>query len=126
MKPVLSLYYLLHSSLLRFLQNLELEPDRPYTPLIAAGDRLVSGFDDTVSAISPPQDSSSINPALEDLENTSNELIRLVKHRLESSIADGSACLAFLGKWEAKMSQERKAWQDQPISLHGLAEALDA
>ncbi|ORX37726.1 hypothetical protein BD324DRAFT_623027 [Kockovaella imperatae] len=117
-KPLLALHLLLHSTVPRYLP--QFDTSVPYTSLVAAGDQLASAFDDTVSAIAPPQDKDSMDESLNALADASACLIDTIKER-----SSGDPCVTFLDKWANKFAQESQAFRDHSLSLRSLRNALE-
>lgn len=125
-KPILALHQILHHTILRYLPQLVLEPERSYLPLLEAGNTLAASFDTAVSVFHPPQDEAEIEEAMSDQTGKAKHMSNCLRRRLE---VDGgpermAQCRNFLHKWDARLETENANWSERRLSLASLDKDL--
>lgn len=128
-KPLLALHQILHATLPRYLNLLALAPEETYGVLLYGGEQLVAAADNAVSVLHPKHDVSEINEAVGELNKAGKELATTFRQRLQRASAgkegkDREVALNFVQRWEAKLSDEIKSWEEKRMSVGGLADAL--
>lgn len=120
---------ILHETVLRYLPSLALSPEKSYTDLRTASDRLVVAFDESVAA--HPGTEEDVDNSLQILKNCS--LLIANEIRLRIALCDKASmegrdqrqqCEVFLEKWVVRAEAEYTRWSERRLSLASLSQAL--
>lgn len=128
-RSLFGLHQILHATVPRYLKLLSLSPEESYTTLLSAGDDLVAALDTAVSAMYPSQDVAEINGAVDELNSKGRALAAVFRERLQRAAKEEDAkerevANNFVQRWEVKLADEAKLWEEKRFGVGSLADAL--
>nr|XP_019000947.1 uncharacterized protein I203_06590 [Kwoniella mangroviensis CBS 8507]OCF64408.1 hypothetical protein I203_06590 [Kwoniella mangroviensis CBS 8507] len=107
-KPLLALHQILHSTILKFLDQLN---QNDYRRILQISTNFVNAYDNAVSSMHPEQDESEIEEALLEVEEVSRTMAGMIDDKS-------------IDKWTERLDSEKKKWEERRLDLSSLKDAI--
>ncbi|WWC92785.1 uncharacterized protein L201_007744 [Kwoniella dendrophila CBS 6074] len=107
-KPLLALHQILHSTIPKFMDQLDQED---YRVILNISTDFVDAYDNAVSSMHPEQDESEIEEAISEIEEVSRKLAGTIKDKS-------------IDKWSERLELEKKKWEERRLNLDSLKNAI--
>ncbi|WWD04581.1 hypothetical protein V865_002651 [Kwoniella europaea PYCC6329] len=107
-KPLLALHQILHSTIPKFLDQLN---QNDYRRILQISTDFVNAYDNAVSSMHPEQDESEIEGALLEVEDSSRKMAGMFKDKS-------------IEKWTERLESEKKKWEERRLDLSSLKDAI--